>query len=94
MVVRGRTGALKVCGPVRLRYRQALDVVNRMIRHRMDKKAAAAFVRREAEKLSNAADHARFATLAETELTSLHDGNFACFRVRAAEFAASKQTWR
>jgi Fic family protein len=79
----------------RLRYRQALlDVVNRVIRDRMDKKAAAAFVRQESGKLPNVADHARFATLAETELTSLHDGNFARFRVRPAEFAAWKQTWR
>jgi hypothetical protein len=32
--------------------------------------------------------------MAETELTSLHEGNFARYRLRPAEFAAWKKTWR
>lgn len=81
--------------PFRLRYRDRLkEVVAAVVRDRLDKTTAAAFVRREAQRLSAAADRPRFAELAETELTSLHDGNFARYRVRPAEFAAWRRTWR
>ena len=60
----------------------------------LNKKSAATFVRRESEKLPVAPDRGRFAELAETELTSLHEGNFARYRLRPAEFAAWRKTWR
>ncbi len=79
----------------RLRYRDRLkEVVSGVVRSGLDKKDAAAFVRREADKLPVSSDRARFAELAETELTSLHEGNFARYRVRPAEFAAWQATWR
>jgi Fic family protein len=79
----------------RLRHRERLkEVVAAVVRDGMDKKAAAAFVRREAEKLPEAADRKRFAEITETELTSLHEGNFARYRLRPAEFAAWRKTWR
>ncbi len=79
----------------RLRHRERLkEVVAAVVRGGMDKKAAAAFVRHEADKLPEAADRTRFAEMTETELTSLHEGNFARYRVRPAEFAAWQQTWR
>ena len=78
-----------------LRHRERLkEVVGAVVRGGMDKKAAAAFVRREAQKLPDANDRKRFAEMAETELTSLHEGNFARYRLRPAEFAAWKKTWR
>ncbi len=79
----------------KLRHRDRLkEVVGAAVRGGLDKKAAAAFVRRESAKLPLPAEAARFAELAETELTSLHEGNFARYRVRPAEFAAWKHTWR
>ncbi len=79
----------------RLRHRERLkEVVAAVVRAGMDKKTAPAFVRREAEKLPNAEDRKRFAELAETELTSLHEGNFARYRLRPAEFSAWQKTWR
>ena len=81
--------------PFRLRHRQRLmDVVGEAVRGGMDKKAATAFVRREAEKLPEANDRKHFAEIAETELTSLHEGNFARYRLRPAEFHAWKKNWR
>lgn len=79
----------------RLRHRERLkEVVAVVVRGGMDKKQAAVFVRAESAKLPQLADRARFAELAETELASLHEGNFARFRVRPVEFAAWQNTWR
>jgi hypothetical protein len=79
----------------RLRHRERLkEVVAAVVRGGMDKKAATGFVRRESAKLPAVSDRQRFAEMAETELTSLHEGNFARYRVRPAEFAAWRNTWR
>lgn len=79
----------------RLRHREKLkEVVAAVMRGGLDKKAAASFVRRESAKLPIAGERARFATMAEAELTSVHEGNFARYRVRPAEFAAWRKTWR
>jgi hypothetical protein len=79
----------------RLHHRERLkEVVAGVVRSGLDKKDAAAFVRREADKLPAPGDRARFAELAETELTSLHEGNFARYRLRPSEFDAWKKTWR
>ena len=79
----------------RLRHRERLkEAVAAVVRDGMDKKAAATFVRRESEKLPSPEDEKRFAEMAETELTSLHEGNFARYRLRPAEFAAWRKTWR
>jgi hypothetical protein len=81
--------------PFRLRHRERLkEVVAAVVRQGMDKPAAAAFVRRESAMLPNLQDHPRFAEMAETELTSLHEGNFARYRLRPAEFATWQETWR
>lgn len=79
----------------RLRHRQLLiDLVAEVIRSGFDKKDAAAFVRRESAKLPEADERARFASMVETELASLHEGNFARYRVRPSEFEAWEKTWR
>jgi hypothetical protein len=79
----------------RLRHRERLkEVVAGVVRGGLDKPAAAACVRREAEKLPVPAERARFAELAESELTSLHEGNFARYRLRPSEFEAWRKTWR
>jgi hypothetical protein len=79
----------------RLRHRDRLkQVVGDVVRQGWDKPAASAFIRREAAKLPEPSERAHFATLAETELTSLHEGNFARYRVRPAEFTAWQKTWR
>ncbi len=79
----------------RLRHRERLkEVVAAVVRDGLDKKAAAAFVRRESEQLPQTEDRRRFAEMAETELTSLHEGNFARYRLRPAEFAAWQKLWR
>lgn len=81
--------------PFRLRLRPVLlQVVAEVVRAGLDKRAAAAFVQRRAQALPQADDRPRFVILAETELSSLHEGNFARFRLRPAEFQAWRKTWR
>jgi hypothetical protein len=81
--------------PFRLRHRQLLiDLVGEVVRGGMEKPAATAFLRRQTAKLPEAGDRDRFLTMAETELTSLHEGNFARYRVRPSEFEAWRRTWK
>lgn len=40
-----------------------------------------------------AGDRAKFVEVVETELLSLHDGNFARYRIRPSQFAAWKAVW-
>ena len=88
-------GSVGEPAPFRLRHRQLLaDVVAAVVRGGLDKKAAGTAVQRASEKLPEADDRRRFAEMAETELTSLHEGNFARYRLRPAEFAAWQKTWR
>lgn len=79
----------------RLHHRERLkEVVAAVVRGGLNKKAAANHVRRAAETLPERASRRRFAEMAEAELTSLHEGNFARYRLRPSEFAAWRETWR
>jgi Fic family protein len=81
--------------PFRLRYRQALaEIVSAVIRGGMDRRAAAHFIQREAEKSAPPEDRARLTEMAETEVMSLHEGNFARYRVRPSEYQAWRAGWR
>ncbi len=80
--------------PFRLRYRNQLrEVIAQVIRERMDQKAAAANVARYAGENITEEDRPRFIEAAETELLSLHEGNFARYGVRPSEFSAWREVW-
>ncbi|MFA6287653.1 MAG: Fic family protein [Opitutaceae bacterium] len=79
----------------RMRHRERLgQVITAVVGGGLDKKAAAALVRQEAETIPDINERKRFAEMAETELTSLHGGNFARYRLRPAQFEAWQKTWR
>lgn len=79
----------------RLRHRERIKtVVAAVVRNGMAKKAATAFIRQEAEQLPDPDQRKRFVEIVETELTSLHEGNFARYRLRPAEFAFWRKIWR
>lgn len=81
--------------PFRLRYRQALyEVIGHVVRSAMDRKAAIAYVHEHASRLADPADVAQFVETAETELLALHEGNFARYRVRPAEYETWRKAWR
>jgi len=80
--------------PFRLKHRAALRaVVADIMRAGMDRKAAAAHITSWAHARIEASDRERFREIAETELLSLHEGNFARYQVRPAEFANWQKIW-
>jgi hypothetical protein len=80
--------------PFRLRHRDALrTVVGEIVRAGMDRKAAVAEIASWAKTHIDAPDHERFREIAEGELLSLHEGNFARYHIRPAEFAAWREAW-
>ena len=81
--------------PFRMRHRTALrDLVGAVLRASMDKKQAAAEVEAWAVRHIEDAEREQFRKIAERELLSLHDGNFARYRITPAEFAAWQRVWR
>jgi Fic family protein len=80
--------------PFRLRYREQLrELIADLVRARVSRKDAAARIAVWSQKEIDPDDRRRFAELAETELISLHEGNFARYRIRPSEFAAWRQIW-
>ncbi|MEY2394517.1 MAG: hypothetical protein QOF94_862 [Acidobacteriaceae bacterium] len=81
--------------PFRFRNRAALrQIIGEVIRGRMDKKAAAAYVTAWVEKNGIPdGEREKFRDMAESELVSLHEGNFARYQIRPSEFEAWQQVW-
>lgn len=80
--------------PFRLKYRDALrELVVEVVRAGMKRQAAAAHVAAWSRDNILAPDRERFREIAETELLSLHEGNFARYRLRPAEFTAWREQW-
>lgn len=79
--------------PFRLRFRALIfETIAEVVRSKMDKKAATAFIKQKAT-WDSADNAARFAEVAETELMSLHEGNIARYRIRPSELAAWQEAW-
>jgi len=80
--------------PFRLRHRAALrEVIGAVIRGRMDKKQAIAHVGAWTQEHIDAGERERFTETAESELLSLHEGNFARYQIRPSEFVAWREAW-
>jgi hypothetical protein len=81
--------------PFRFRHRAALrQIVGEVARAKMDKKAAAAFITAWVEKNGvPETEREKFRDMAESELVSLHEGNFARYQIRPSEFAAWQEVW-
>lgn len=80
--------------PFRLKHRAALrQIVGEILRALMDRKTAVAYVAHWVEVNMAAEDRERFREMAESELLSLHEGNYARYEVRPAELTAWRQVW-
>jgi hypothetical protein len=81
--------------PFRLRYREQLrEIIAELVRARVSREDAAARIAAWSQKGIDPGGRRRFAELAEAELISLHEGNFARYRIRSSEFAAWRQVWK
>jgi Fic/DOC family len=80
--------------PFRLRYRQDLrEVIAAVVRGRMGKREAVAYVKDWAQEHIGPEDRERFRETAEDELLGLHEGNFARYQIRPTEFTAWREAW-
>jgi hypothetical protein len=78
----------------RMRHRLAIaEIVGKVVRGKMDKKAAAAAIRASAIRAVSPSQRPRFIEVVETEVMSLHEGNFARYRLRPSEFEAWQAVW-
>jgi len=81
--------------PFRLQYRVLLaESVSEIVGGGMDKKAAAAFIKRRAAEDVPQEDRARFIEMVETAVINLHEGNIARYRLRPSQYQKWKETWR
>ena len=80
--------------PFRLRHRAALQrIVAEVIRARMDRKTAAAYIANWVRENITSDDRERFREMTESELLGLHEGNYARYEIRPTEFSAWRQVW-
>lgn len=81
--------------PIRLRYRALVaESVSEIVSGGMNKKAAAALIKRLAVKDVPQEDRARFVEAVETVIMNLHEGSIARYRLRPSQYQRWKETWR
>lgn len=81
--------------PLRFRYRNELrELVGSVVRELMNRELAFEFVASWANDNVSAEDVEGFREMVETELLSLHEGNFARYQIRPSEFRAWSEPWQ
>jgi len=80
--------------PFRLRYRTQLrEIIAGLVRAPVGRKDTAARIAAWSSAAIDPADRQQFNDVVETELASLHEGNFARYQIRSSEFAAWREVW-
>jgi hypothetical protein len=80
--------------PFRFKHKAALrQVVSEVVRGPIGRKAAAAYITSWVEKNISEAEREKFRDIAESELLSLHEGNFARYHIRPSEFQSWQTVW-
>lgn len=81
--------------PFRIRYRSLItETVSEVVRARMSKVHAIAFIRVCADEQVPNNDKERFIEVTESQLMSLHEGSIARYRLRPSEFHAWQVVWK
>ena len=81
--------------PFRLRYRKSIgQFVRWVVQNGMDKRAAARWIATQANQKIPRDDQHRFIEVVETEISNLHEGNIARYRLRLSEFSAWNRGWK
>ena len=81
--------------PFRMRHRMALrELVTNVVRGCMDVGQATPEIESWCEQYITEEERERFREMVERELLSLHEGNFARYRIKPSEFAAWQEAWK
>ncbi len=80
--------------PMKLRYRDELrEIIASVVLGTMGRKDAIAHIAEWANDHIVGDDREAFREMAETELMSIHEGNFARYRIRPSEYQAWREVW-
>lgn len=80
--------------PFRVRYRDLIrQAVFEVVKRKMDKLEASHFISQFAHEKIPSEDHNRFVEITEIEVSSLHEGNFARFKIQPSDFFEWQQGW-
>jgi len=81
--------------PFRVRYRDFIQqAVLTVVQNRMDKFRSSQFISKFAKENIPSIDENRFIEVVEIEVSSLHEGNFARFKIRPSEFFEWHRSWK
>lgn len=81
--------------PIRTRYRDLIRrAVSEVVQNKLDKINASHFIAKLSHENIPAADQSRFIEIAEIEVSSLHEGNFARYRIRPSDFFEWQKGWK
>ncbi len=81
--------------PFRTRYRDFIQQsVYTVVQNKMDKLKSSQFISKFAKDNISAEDRNRFIEITEIEVSSLHEGNFARFKIRPSEFFEWQRSWK
>jgi hypothetical protein len=81
--------------PFRTHYRDLIrQAVYTVVYNKMDKLTSAQYISTFAKENISAQDVSRFIEVTEIEVSSLHEGNFARFKIRPSEFFEWHRLWR
>ncbi len=81
--------------PFRLRFRDDIrQLVSEVVRGQVGRRAALGHIQQWTEQNIAAETQEKFMEVVETELLSLHEGNFARYRIRPSEFEIWREVWR
>lgn len=79
----------------RFRYRDLIrQAVSEVVQHKMNKLEAAQYIAKFAHDRISLEDHNRFIEVVEVEVNSLHEGNFARFKIKLSEFFEWQKKWK
>lgn len=80
--------------PFRIRYRTLRkETVAFVVREKMDKRLATAFIRKQAKNGVPDNDQMKFVEVVETELMNIHQGNISRYGLRPSEFEIWQKGW-
>ena len=81
--------------PFRIRYRESIQqAIHTVVQHKLDKLKSSQFISKFAHENISPEDRSRFIETVEVEVSSLHEGNFARFKIRPSEFFEWHSTWK
>lgn len=81
--------------PFRTRYRDLIrEAVCAVVQQKMDKSKGSQFISKFARDNISSEDQRHFIEIAEIEVSSLHEGNFARFKIRPSEYFEWQLIWK